>query len=390
MFGRAATVVGALAALELQAVGADVGASADEDDPSLSVEVHGFVSQGAIKTTANNYLARSERGSLEFSEVGINFTSTPTEKLRLGLQLFARDLGPIGDYIPHADWFYLDYRWKDWLGLRAGRVKLPFGLYNDISDIDAARVSILLPQSVYPVANRDFLLAQTGIEVYGYLNLRVAGALEYRLYGGSIFFPFQNSPASPFQIVTLENPYVVGGRVLWEAPLEGLRVGGSVQALRLDAVLLNPMTAAPVNVEIPALLWVASAEYLGHSLFAAAEYSQWHVDTQSTDPAVIPASYAVSQRAYGMLAYYLKHWFQPGVYYSVVYPHIEARTGPTNMQHDVAATLRFDVNPYWLFKLEGHYMHGVAGLQPALNNNTPPAMLVRDWGVFLVKTTAYF
>ena len=47
-----------------------------------------------------------------------------------------------GDYVLNswADWFDLDYRWKDWLGLRAGRVKLPYGLYNDTSDIDAARV----------------------------------------------------------------------------------------------------------------------------------------------------------------------------------------------------------------------------------------------------------
>ena len=55
-----------------------------------------------------------------------------------------------------------DYRFKDWLGIRAGRVKIPFGLYNDSSDVDSARVPILLPQSLYPTLNRDFLLAQTG------------------------------------------------------------------------------------------------------------------------------------------------------------------------------------------------------------------------------------
>ena len=30
------------------------------------------------------------------------------------------------------------------------------------------------------------------------------------------------------------------------------------------------------------------------------------------------------------------------------------------MQHDVAATLRFDINSHWLVKLEGHYMTGTA------------------------------
>jgi hypothetical protein len=36
----------------------------------------------------------------------------------------------------------------------------PFGLYNEINDIDAARAAILLPQSVYPAQNRDFPLVK--------------------------------------------------------------------------------------------------------------------------------------------------------------------------------------------------------------------------------------
>src|SRR6187399_37620 len=136
-----------------------------------ALEVHGFVSQGFIKTTNNNYLAKSERGSFEFVEAGVNFTKPLSDRLRVGLQLFARDLGPTGNYRPQFDWFYFDFRVADWFGIRAGRTKLPFGLYNETSDIDAARVPVLLPQSVYPQANRDFLLAQTGGEIYGYVPL---------------------------------------------------------------------------------------------------------------------------------------------------------------------------------------------------------------------------
>ena len=44
-----------------------------------------------------------------------------TERLRVGIQLFAYDLGKLGNYTERADWFYLDYRLKDWLGVRAGR-----------------------------------------------------------------------------------------------------------------------------------------------------------------------------------------------------------------------------------------------------------------------------
>src|SRR5687768_171548 len=114
------------------------------------VEVHGFVSQGAVLSTGNDYLVRSQRGSVEFFEAGLNLSTEVADRLRVGIQLFARDLGSLGDYSAKVDWAYLDYRWRRWLGLRAGRIKLPFGLYNEFSDIDSARLPILLPQSVYP------------------------------------------------------------------------------------------------------------------------------------------------------------------------------------------------------------------------------------------------
>src|SRR5215475_5305247 len=107
-----------LVLIALLAAGPDVQA-ADLGSPGdpLSLQIHAFVSQGFILSTGNNYLARSKRGSVEFTEVGINFTMPLTDKLRTGIQLFARDLGPIGNYSAKMDWFYLDYRFHDWLGI---------------------------------------------------------------------------------------------------------------------------------------------------------------------------------------------------------------------------------------------------------------------------------
>jgi hypothetical protein len=60
-----------------------------------------------------------------------------------------------------------------------------------------------------------------------------------------------------------------------------------------------------------------------------------------------------------------------------------------NYRHDVAATIRFQINPHWQLKLEGHYLRGTAELNRTLNE-LPPAQLTRDWGLFLAKTTVYF
>ncbi|HYQ46783.1 MAG TPA: hypothetical protein VER11_32660 [Polyangiaceae bacterium] len=383
----------------------------------LPIEIHAFVSQGFIKSTSNNYLAEnSTHGSFEFSEVGINFSKQLTDRMRVGIQLFTHDLGPLGNYRTRFDWFYLDYRFWDFFGLRAGRTKLPFGLYNENNDIDAARVPILLPQSVYPVSNRDFLLAQTGTEAYGILPLADAGSLEYRLYGGAIFYDTADATST---LSNVRGPYIFGARLMWQTPLEGLQLGASAQKLRLDgdavfsadqiaqlqmAGQLPADFSGPLKFQIPATLAVASVEYSAHDLLLASEFSRWWVSLNSTVPSFsVPET--VSDRFYVMSAYHVTPWFTPGLYYSVMFPNVDDRKGKNPpygtppgtaplgrgaYQHDLALTLRYDLNSYWLLKLEGHYMHGTAGLSSALNDNRPLSSLTEDWGVFLVKTTAYF
>jgi hypothetical protein len=352
-----------------------------------TVEIHGFVSQGFIKSTDNNYLVNSSRGSFEFSELGLNFTSQLTERLRVGAQIFAFDLGTLGNYRTVADWYYLDYRHRDWLGLRAGRLKLVYGLYNDISDIDAARAPILLPSSLYPVTNRDLLLGYTGAEVYGYVRMNRAGALEYRAYGGAISVDLPSQVGSPIQISNYTLPYLAGARLLWETPLDGLRVGGTGLFARVEA---NAVFPAFMSAALTSDLYagVASAEYVARNLLVAAEYAQTRSESTSTDPTLLPVrAVTVAEGGYALAAYRLTPWLQPAAYYSLAYPNRNLRDGRENVQHDISATLRFDINNFWIVKLEAHYMHGTARLA---GGAAVKATLPENWGLFLIKTTAYF
>jgi hypothetical protein len=370
-----------------------VRASAAELEASGSgptVQVHGFVSQGAIKSTDNDYLVDSSRGSLQFSEVGLNFTSQLTEKLRVGAQFFAFDLGPLGNYRTVADWYYLDYHYRDWLGLRTGKLKLVLGLYNDISDIDAARAPVLLPASIYPATNRDFLLGYTGAEIYGYVRLGRGGALDYRVYGGAISIDLPSQAGSPVQVSSYDLPYLGGARLLWETPLEGLRVGGTGLAARVEANAIFPSLMF-MQAAIKANLYsgIASAEYLVRDLLVAAEYGQQRTETSSTNEMLLPVPLAVrvSEGGYALAAYRVTRWLQPAFYYSLSYPNRNVREGRANVQHDVSATLRFDVNDFWIVKLEAHYMNGTAILAGTTETR---AMMPASWGLFLIKTTAYF
>jgi hypothetical protein len=374
------------------------------------IAVHGFVSQGAFLSTDNDYLGHSERGSFEFLEAAVNVSTEPADRLRVGVQLFTRDVGAIGNYQMVLDWAFLDYRWREWLGVRAGRIKMPFGLYNEFSDVDAARLPVLLPQSVYPVVNRAFQLAQTGVALYGGARLGAAGAVEYQLFAGAMFGQdiLLDLSAQVFLDET-ESRYAAGGQVFWRAPLPGLRAGFSV--LRTDVTFhlqVDPFVADQFRMlgAVPpdfdgtfryglrdVHLLVGSAEYTRGDWMASAEYSRWLYRIVSSIPTVLPEADEDNERFYGMLSRRLTGWFEAGAYYSVVFVDASDRGGSGDrfsdshraFQRDLAISTRFDVNDFWLWKVEGHYMDGTADL-PISSNPDP----TRRWGFFLVKTTVSF
>jgi hypothetical protein len=100
------------------------------------VQVHGFASQGFVYTDTNNWLTmRSNEGSAAFTDFGVNVSTSINDKLRVGAQLYDRNLGELGSYHVSLDWALADYRFKSWLGLRGGKVKTTLGLYNDTQDL---------------------------------------------------------------------------------------------------------------------------------------------------------------------------------------------------------------------------------------------------------------
>jgi hypothetical protein len=278
------------------------------------------------------------------------------------------------------------------LGWRAGRVKLPFGLYSDISDIDAARTPVLLPQSLYPQSNRYLLLGVTGGEVYGYVDLGRAGALDYRAVGGAIPIELPPQIGEPEQASALDIPYIASGRFTWETPLPGLHLAASLLVLKLNESVVFPSAPTVPTLNVKDVIYgaIGSVEYAAHDLLLAVEYGQARSVLHDDNPSVVPQGATVDAGGYGLVSYRVSRWFQPSVYYSFFYANrnlgSQAQNGTTNdenVQDDLAGTLRFDLNNFWIVKLEGHYMHGTAAL-----GAVPTAAV--DWGLFLIKTTAYF
>lgn len=138
------------------------------------LQAHGFASQGYTLTSGNNFFGSSSgNGSLDFREIGINLSSRPHPDVLIAAQGLYRDAGG-----SDSDGFRLDFANLDLhraldehstVGLRLGRVKNPFGIYNETRDVIWTRPGVTLPQSVYfdALALRQAMISSDGGLLYG-------------------------------------------------------------------------------------------------------------------------------------------------------------------------------------------------------------------------------
>ena len=135
---------------------------------SLHIETHGFVSFGYLKSWGNNWLGETLDGTSEFWEAAANVIMRPMDRLRIGAQLFTRDLGIYGNGQVELDWAYIDWRIADEIGVQVGRVKLPLGIHSDEVDIDASHPAVFLPRFfIYPARSRDILMSTDAVSCTG-------------------------------------------------------------------------------------------------------------------------------------------------------------------------------------------------------------------------------
>jgi hypothetical protein len=137
-----------------------------------SVQVHGFLSQGIIHTSDNNFFGKSDDSiSHDFRELGINGSWNMLTDLQVAMQVVWRDAGDTDNGGFRIDYGLANYNLysseTSLLSIRAGRVPTPLGFYNDTRDVAATRPTILLPQSIYFDVNRNLALSADGGYFYG-------------------------------------------------------------------------------------------------------------------------------------------------------------------------------------------------------------------------------
>jgi len=138
---------------------------------TIDFEYYGFLTQSLVKTDGNNYFGQSngQQISMDFRELGIGANLFISKKFSLAGLLLSRTAGETDDGRVRFDYAKIEYGNINLLGgsvsIRVGRLKLPFGLFNETRDVATTRPSILLPQSLYYDHARQYLINADGVQL---------------------------------------------------------------------------------------------------------------------------------------------------------------------------------------------------------------------------------
>jgi hypothetical protein len=238
--------------------------AADLGDGKTSLHFTGGWIYGVTNTNAYDaasYIA-DPQGQLENGEINLAVLSRVLPNVTVGAQL-AFDEDPSGQSMG-LDWAFAEYTFNDLFKLRAGKVKMPFGLFGEIEAIGTLRPFYGLPNSVY---------GRSTVSAVGYYGAGLTGSLssgnwtfQYDLYGGEAHTetvqPFLRAKAQLTAGTLTETQeedlrQLVGGRLTLLTPIDGLQVRVSAFRADLDdAALFTAMLSAEYQDE----LWGARVE----------------------------------------------------------------------------------------------------------------------------------
>jgi hypothetical protein len=369
------------------------GAESDLSE-RLNLEVHGFVSFGYLRSWGNDWLGETDDGTFEFHETGANFIVRPMERLRIGAQLFSRDLGRYDNGRAELDWAYADYRFADGIGTQVGRYKYPLGLYNEVLDVDAARVAVFLPNSIYALRSRDLYLSADGAKVYGYIPAG-EGGFEYVVHAGGKHFDPDGGTVSYFSEVSGSDPdstaidadILFGAMVHWHTPIAGLGLRLSFASAHNFEVCTRVSGLESISTVEDYSQYVVSVIYEFGEWELASEYSRiWARNGESTVPAIAYSEPLHDNRfgAYVSLTWHTLPWLDTYAALQVARPdsaHMDAGRADS-----AVLAARVMPLPNWSIKAEVRHTHGTSGLTPQPDGSEPDSV----WQALALKTTVDF
>jgi hypothetical protein len=366
-------------------------------------QIHGFITQGYTYTTDNNFFGESsDNGSFEFTELGINISGRLSERVFGSAQVISRTTGAFYDGKPDIDYAMLDFNAisdENWLGgIRVGRTKNPYGLYNDGRDAAVTRNGILLPQSIYFDKVRNLIMHSDGLQFYADVSMENADLyvqstygysemgenVEYAYMGGN--FPGNLEERTPLSVSRFIYEYMGG--------LIRLGYTKAIGDMEYEPGQFDPINAGLIDFDLD----IFSMEFNQEHWSLTAEYMQQDIDWQNLsvlhdnndqvgDGYYFQFTYRPEDNTEFFIRYDVSHTDRDDPKGAQAALQGIPRPAFAQFAKDWTLGVRWNITEDFMLRAEYHNVKGTSWLS---EQEIPFPSMVKDWEMFNLLVSYHF
>ncbi len=317
-----------------------------------NVTINGFAHQSYVKTDTNQYIVDdSEDGSVDDYVVGLTFTAKASDPVSIKAQFIKR-----GNNDLELDWGFGEFRFHKNFGLKAGKIKLPLGLFTETMDVKALQPFSYLPGFYFYGLN-----AYHGLGLFSSYEHKSGWGGEFEIYGGKSGDYFHD----------------FFGQQTWiTPPIDGLRFGFTFMKANMNH---------PAFGTYPIKVAMGSGEYVGEKLFGRSEFTNIKVEDSKL------------YFWYAEAGYLVHPMFQPVVRYARSWnPDMSDAELTLRNLTEAQNTFSFGVNVFpaegVVLKAEHHINDGSAGLSATQETSGMTKNMDPDdkWNLSMVSVAFMF
>jgi hypothetical protein len=299
------------------------------------VSVHGYLSQAYAVSEDHQIFGIPTDGTTDYRDLALQLRYDQNPKDSFVLQVRQQRLGdsPRASEDIELDWAFYQRRFSDRFALKAGRIPLPLGIFNEAGGAATTSPFFRPPNELY---ERQY----TSKTLDGFLGTAAVGGargwdFEVDGYAGQWALDYYDSG----QRVDAREAW--GAQVWANSPLPGVRVGGGAYRCTVEPPSGESADYLMVHGSAEADLerWRLAAEYLSGNLAEYGRYRAWYGQAgyQFTDRFSVHARGAVAEMRLP----------------------VNGHTMNARLSEDLGLSLNFAIQPSLLLKLEGHTNEGL-------------------------------
>ena len=372
------------AAIGMMLLGTHTLANAADD----RVSVHGYGDTGFIRAKENNFTNKFSGNDWDYNYLSVNFTAQIDNQTKIVAQIRQ------GSEITGDMGAYVNYNMTDDLTVRAGQIKTPVGIFNEIRDIKFLQLSAVTPL-MYQDAVGFLPDSFKGIEAIYHWDMG-SHRLTFDAYAGEP--KGANNYVNRADVGGGFNYYqlvqnIVGGRLTYKTPV-GLKFSLSSFQNRLLSTVANVVPSPVVIAPAPAIQFPiqegtrtfsgASIDYRKYDIDIKMEYATAKDDFQKS-----PGENNKGVAYYGQIGYTIFQKFTPFIRYDSVLYNDKQKTNPYMYQKTKVAGLNYRLNNNVSMRLENHWNEGYAITASAQGSGftTTPSL---EWKMFAMGLNFIF